>query len=95
MRDSMPSPPRRHPRIVWSGAILVIIGLSLLVVLGEGFAAYDACVANPACNAVVPVSTLETFLALMVVGVGLVVSGLVIAAGGARGELRRAMIIWL
>ncbi|MGP8158940.1 MAG: hypothetical protein ACLPWO_04965 [Thermoplasmata archaeon] len=82
-------------RIVWSGAILVTIGLSVLLLSGEWFAAFDACVANSTCKAGAPPSTLETYLALMVVGVGLSVFGVTIGLVRGRGEPRRAMILWL
>lgn len=96
MRErSIPSPPKRHPRIVWSGAILIVVGLSLTTVLGEWFATYDASVANPICYAGASVATIETYLGRMVVGIGLVVAGFIVALKGARGELRRAMIIWV
>jgi hypothetical protein len=88
--------------IVWRGTILVTIGLSLLLLVGEWFAAFDACVANPTCNAGVPPSTLETYLALMVAGVTIAVAGVTIAVAGVtialtrgRGLPRRAIILWL
>ena len=82
-------------RIVWSGAILVTIGLSVLLLAGEWFAAFDACVANPTCNAGASPSTLETYLALMVAGVTLAVIGVTIALTRGKGLPRRAMILWL
>jgi hypothetical protein len=63
--------------------------------VGEWFAAFDACVANPTCNAAVPPATLEAYLGLMVVGVGLAVVGVVGALTKTKGEPRRAMILWL
>ena len=62
MRDNhgLSDPSARNPRIVWTGAILVTIGLSLLLFAGEWFATFDACVANPTCNAGGPPSTLES-----------------------------------
>ncbi len=81
--------------IVWSGAILVTIGLSLLLLAGEWFAALDACVANPTCNAGATPSTLEAYLGLMVVGVALAVVGVTIAVTKGRSLPRRAMILWL
>ncbi|MGP8076952.1 MAG: hypothetical protein ACLP8Y_09570 [Thermoplasmata archaeon] len=81
--------------IVWSGAILVTIGLSVLLLAGEWFAAFDACVANPTCNAGAPPATLEAYIGLMVVGVGLAVVGVTIALTRGRGLPKRAMILWL
>jgi len=71
MREGISNHPNSSgtsSRIVWSGAILVTVGLSLLLLAGEWFAGFNACVANPTCNAGAPPSTLETYLALMVVG---------------------------
>ena len=34
-------------RIVWSSAIVVTIGISILLFAGEWFAAFDACVCEP------------------------------------------------
>jgi len=82
-------------RIVWSGAILVTIGLSFLLLAVEWFAALDACVANPTCNAGAPPATLETYLALMVAGVALAVVGVTVALTRGRGLQMRAMILWL
>ena len=81
--------------IVWSGAILVAIGLSVLLLAGEWFAAFDACVANPICNGGAPPSTVESYLALMVVGVALAVCGVTVVLARGRGLPRRAMILWL
>ena len=95
MREGISNPSGTSSRVVWSGAILATIGLSVLLLAGEWFAAFDACVANPTCNSGVPASTLETYLALMVTGVALAVCGVTIAAVWGRGEPRRAMIVWL
>ena len=99
---SYDQPSATSSRIVWSGAILVTIGFSLLLLAGEWFAAFDACVANPTCNAGISPSTLETYLALMVAGVALAVAGVALAVAGVtialsrgRGLPRRAMILWL
>jgi hypothetical protein len=85
----------RNPRIVWTGAILVIIGLSVLLAAGEWFAAFDACVANPTCNASASPDTITTYLALMVAGVALAVCGVVVSFYREKGLPRRAMILWL
>lgn len=96
MREGISNNPLgTKSRIVWSGAILVTLGLSILVLAGEWFAAFDACVANPTCNAGAPPSTLETYLALMVGGVALVVVGVTVALTRGRGLPRRALILWL
>jgi len=95
MREGISDPSARNPRIVWTGAILVTIGLSLLLFAGEWFATFDACVANPTCNAGASPDTLEGYLALMVAGVALAVGGVVVAFRPRRGEPRRAMILWL
>jgi hypothetical protein len=84
MREGISNPSGTSSRVVWSGAILVTIGLSVLLLAGEWFAAFDACVANPTCNATAPPSTLETYLALMIVGVVLAVVGVTVALVGSR-----------
>jgi hypothetical protein len=38
-----------RPRVLWSGATLLAVGLSVLLLVCEWFAAFDACLANPAC----------------------------------------------
>lgn len=98
MREAISNPsasPGRNPQIVWTGTILVIIGRSLPIVVGEWFAAFYACVANPASNAGPSPSTLEVYLALTVTGVALAVVG--VTVGPVRGtvEPRRAMILGL
>jgi hypothetical protein len=95
MREGISDPSARNPRIVWTGAILVTIGLSLLLFAGEWFAAFDACAANPTCNAGAPPAILEGYLALMVAGIALAVVGVTIALTRGRGLPRRAMILWL
>lgn len=92
---STSDPSARNPRIVWTGAILVTIGLSLLLFAGEWFATFDACVANPTCNAGASPDTLTGYLALMVAGVALAVCGVVVAFYRQKGLPRRAMILWL
>ncbi|MGA7477028.1 MAG: hypothetical protein WBW47_07440 [Thermoplasmata archaeon] len=95
MREGISNPSGTSSRVVWSGAILATIGLSVLLLAGEWFAAFDACVANPSCNAEASPSTLETYLALMVAGVALAVVGVTITLSRGRGLPRRAMILWL
>jgi len=88
-------PSARNPRIVWTGAILVVIGLSLLLFSGEWFATFDVSVANPACNAGASPDTFTGYLALMVAGVALAVCGVIVAFYRSKGLPRRAMILWL
>ncbi len=95
MREGISDPSARNPRIVWTGAILVAIGLSLLLLAGEWFATFDACVANPTCNPEASPDTITIYLALMVAGVALVVCGVTVALVRGRGLPRRAMILWL
>ena len=95
MREGTSDPLARNPRIVWTGAILVVIGLSLLLLGAEWFATFDACVANPACDAGASPDTMEGYLALMVAGVALVVVGVTVAFYREKGLPRRAMILWL
>jgi len=73
----------------------VTIGLSLLLFAGEWFATFDACVANPTCNAGASPETMEAYLAIMVAGVALAVCGVVVALFRHNGLPRRAMIVWL
>jgi len=95
MREGISSPSKTSSRIVWSGAILVTIGLSVLLLAGEWFAAFDACVANPTCTAGASPSMLETYLAFMTAGVALAVVGVTVALTRGRGLPKRAMILWL
>ncbi len=67
--------PSRNRRLLWTGAILLAIGLSLVLVVGEWFAMLDACVANPTCTAGASAGILEAMLGLQVSGVGLASSG--------------------
>jgi len=99
MRDNstqdISDPSARNPRMVGTGAILMIIGFSLLLFAGEWFATFDACVANPTCNAGASPDTITTYLALMVVGVTLAVCGVVVSFHREKGLPRRAMVLWL
>jgi hypothetical protein len=72
---------------LWSGAILLAIGLSVLLLVGEWFVAFDACLANLACVAPGSLPTLEGFLGLLVAGVGLAVGGAMIALVSLCGEV--------
>jgi uncharacterized protein (DUF2062 family) len=69
---------------VWSGAILLAIGLSLLLFVGEWFAAVDACIANPVCVPAVSAATFEAFLALMTLGMGVAIGGATILRSSRR-----------
>jgi hypothetical protein len=84
MREGIPNPSGTSSRIVWSGAILVSIGISILLLVGEWFAAFDACLANPTCVAPTSALTLESYLGLMIVGVSVTVIGVTIALVGLR-----------
>jgi len=94
-KQSTSDPSARNPRIVWTGAILVTIGLSLLLLASEWIATFDACVANPTCNGGASPDTISAYLALMVAGVALAVAGVVVAFYRSKGLPRRAMILWL
>ncbi|MGA8536871.1 MAG: hypothetical protein WB789_05705 [Thermoplasmata archaeon] len=69
---------------IWTGAILLTIGLSAVLFVGEWFAAFDACVANPVCAPPNSLSTLEGYLGLIIGGVGLAVCGAMIILIGWR-----------
>jgi len=94
-KQSSSDPSARNPRVVWTGTILVIIGLSLLLFAGEWFATFDACVANPTCTTGASPDTIAGYLALMVAGVALAVSGVVMALSRRPTLPKRAMILWL
>ena len=63
------------PRMLWTGAILLAVGLSLRLLVGEWFATFDACVANALCRATACADTLADLLGLQVIGVVLAVWG--------------------
>jgi hypothetical protein len=65
----------RRARLLWTGAILLVIGLSLVLVVGEWFAMLDACVANPTCTAGVSADVLTSLLGLEVIAIGIAVVG--------------------
>jgi hypothetical protein len=77
---------------IWTGAILLTIGLSLVLLIGEWFAAFDACLTNPVCAPPDSVSTLEGYLGLMIVGVALVVGGTVFLLVSWHGPARAAQV---
>jgi hypothetical protein len=79
MREGIWNQSGTRPRILWSGAILATIGLSVLLLVSEWFAAFDACLANPACAPPGSTSTLEGYLAVMVAGLALSVEGAMVA----------------
>ena len=95
MREGISNQVGTRPRIPWSGASLVTTGLSVLLLAGEWFAAFDTYVAESTCNAVAPPATLETYLALMAVGVALAACGVTLTLALGRGLPRRATILWL
>lgn len=84
MREGIWNQTGTRPRILWSGAILVAIGLIVLLSVAEWFAAFDACLANPMCVAPASAATIEGFLALMGVGIGIVVTGVISATVALR-----------
>jgi hypothetical protein len=65
MREDISGSSQLKSRFVWTGVLLVTIGLSVLGLVGEWFAMYGACVANPTRDAGAPVGTLETYFGLM------------------------------
>ncbi len=69
--------------------------LSVLLLAGEWFAAFDACVADSTCNAGAPPAMLETYLALMDVVGALAMCGVTLTLVRGRGLPRRAVILWL
>jgi len=95
MREGISDQSVKSSRVVWSGAILVTFGLSPLLLAGEWFAAFDACVANPTCNAGATPDTVTSYLGLMVAGVALTVTGVTIVLTRKKDLPRRAMIVWL
>jgi hypothetical protein len=62
----------------------VALGLCAILLAVERFATFDACLENPACDVPSSVSTLESYLAMMVVGVAATVMGVTIALFGLR-----------
>jgi hypothetical protein len=74
----------RRTRLLWTGAILLVTGLSLVLVVGEWFAMLDACVANPMCTAGVSAGLLEEVVGLQIPRVALSVSGAGLVAGPDR-----------
>jgi hypothetical protein len=93
MREGISNdPPGTNSRIVRSDAIRVTIGLSVLLLAGEWFAALDACVADPSYNVEVPPAPTEAHFGMMVAGIALAVIGVAIAFVERRCLPRRAMI---
>jgi hypothetical protein len=84
MREIATSPlgSRLNTRLLWTGATLLALGASLVLVAAEWFAAFDACLANPLCTEPSGVADLEGILGLLVLGVCLSVGGLVALAVG-------------
>jgi hypothetical protein len=75
---------------IWTGAVLLIVGLSVVLLVGEWLAALDACLANPICAPPDSVSNLEIYLGLMIVGVALAVGGAMIVLLSWLGPARAA-----
>jgi hypothetical protein len=80
----------RDRRLLWTGAILLVIGLSLMIVVGEWFAMLDACVAKPTCTTGASPDLVTTAQCAQFTGIGLAVAGAVVA--GLRVESRAARI---
>ena len=80
MRETPEEAPRT--RLLWTGAILLVIGLSLVLVVGEWFAMLDARVANPTCTAGASESVLEEVLGVEILGIGLAASGALVTGAG-------------
>jgi hypothetical protein len=70
------------PRLLATGAILLAVGLTLVAVVAEWFAAFDACLASATCVAPDSLATLARFLGLLAVGVLVSVVGVVLVAVG-------------
>jgi hypothetical protein len=85
MRETL-SDPSRTRRLLWTGAILLGFGLSLVIMVGEWFAMLYACVANPTCAAGASADMLTPVLGAQVAGVGLAVGGAVLAGRGLAGR---------
>jgi hypothetical protein len=71
-------------RLLATGTILLAIGLTLIAVIAEWFAAFDACLASASCVAPDSVPTLSGFLGLLALGVLLAVAGAIIVIVGFR-----------
>lgn len=74
MRET-PEDPSRSCRLLWTGTLLLVIGLSLVLVIGEWFAGFDACLADAACPVGVPSDTLVDLLIVQVIGVATATAG--------------------
>jgi hypothetical protein len=87
MREGIQDPgrPPLNTRVLWSGAILVTVGVSLFPFAGEWFAAFDACLANPLCSPPAAIRALEGLLGLILAGVGFTVGGVMILLSGLVG----------
>ena len=70
------------PRLVATGAILLAVGLTLMAVVAEWFAAFDACLGSAGCVAPSSASTLGWFLGLLALGVLIAVVGTISVAAG-------------
>jgi hypothetical protein len=77
---------------VWTGAILLTVGLSVALLVGECFAAFDARLANLARDPPGSLPTIEGYLRLMIVGVALAVVGTVLLMDSWLGPVRTGQI---
>jgi hypothetical protein len=84
MREVAPTlnPVQPNARILWTGAVLLTMGLCLVLFAAESFADFDACLANPFCTPPDSVTTLTDILGLMVLGVGMGVGGAILLLFG-------------
>ena len=60
----------------------------MVLLVGEWFAAFDACLENPVCDPPGSLPTVEGYLGLMIAGVGIAVFGAMINLIGWRTSLR-------
>ena len=85
MRDTSSDTSRDRPKL-WTGAILLVIGLSLVLIVSQWFAMFDACVANPTCHATGSADVDTGFLAVEVMGIIVSVVGTVCLSTCGRGR---------
>ena len=73
-----------RPWRLFGGATALTLGLMLLALRGEGLAIFNTCVANPNCVGSETTGSLEGFLAVVLAGIVLSVSGVVVISLGPR-----------
>jgi hypothetical protein len=71
----MPENPRTSSMLVSSAAVTLVIGLIFVAVGVEALAAFNACVADPACLPDATAMTVGAFFAVLAVGIALAVAG--------------------